>query len=216
MDKIKKLYFLPLIVFAALFISACTNADDNKEENDESSSRVRVINDEENNDNTEEPVGDDSEAEDSGDEEEFEEEPVEDEEQEEEEDSEPVLNPDGLQELDGATVTESAALSSYSYGVANGKFEFGWKVSNSTTLSFAEATAGFDQNGDLVVTFPSLVSDYIADTVESPLELGGNLPQVEIEQIDGGTRYTFKFGVEKEFLLKGVSEDRQTVIEVTL
>lgn len=194
----KKVNLFFLLLASSLLLAGCTGA--NKEEGDPGSKLENVTVVENGNDNEEE--GDESDVEDV-----TPDPAVEEEIEEKEEIKDPVVT-DGTEDggvisVGNATSTEGAVVSAYSYEVAGNTFMFEWKVGSEGANKFPKATAKQNEDGTVVVTFPSLTRDSVAKE-EKTMELGGLLPELMWKPEGSGSVYQFMYESKKSINLKTV------------
>lgn len=120
---------------------------------------------------------------------------------------EPGIQPEitelnGTKSIDGASADEGASVNGYEYEVVDGALVFKWVVKGSEEMPYPSVEAGFDADSNLVVEFPDIIKDYVAEEPEE-MEMGGQLlPKLAWESGDGNSMYTFKFGKEMTFTLE--------------
>lgn len=192
----KKIFALFLVLASGLFLSGCTRNNVELEKNDQEVEDVVVIEDEE---DDEDEIENEIVEESDEDPEEDKDEPSELE--EEEEDDVADTSPDsqsGSKTVGTALSADGAMITAYSYGIANGKLEFSWKVRGSSSKPYPKATASVAPNKNIVVEFESLRADYVADE-DGSLTLGNNLPKLSWVSTSNGSKYTFDFKTERKF-----------------
>lgn len=210
MTKKRKLYIIPLVIGAALLLSACGSDDKNEDTSENSSSRVRVIgtendqNDEDTNDFQEFETEDETVVDD--------EEVIED--SEDEVTSPVVTDTEGTKSLDGATADDGVTINTYAYGYSGGKLEFVWGFGGGDENP--ATTAGYDADGNIVVTFTSLKADALLKDGTKNFELGDKFPSIKGYREVGSpiSTYVFEVGESNEFDLK--VEDKQIVVTINL
>ncbi len=135
-------------------------------------------------------------------------------EEEEEKPKETIDMTDG-QNLDGATSADGARITSYSYGTKGNIFEFTWTVKGSSSKPIPQVQAKHNADGDIVVVFPDLESDYIArDSKE--LELGGLVDMITWNRTGNESMYKFDLKSKKDFELKSSVDDSEIILEIKL
>lgn len=120
------------------------------------------------------------------------------------------------QSLSGASSSDGATVSGYNYGASNGVLRFVLDVKGSSSKPIPAVTAEYDSSGDLVVTFPSLVKDFVGDDPGSQ-DLYGGVDSVHWERVGQKTIFTFDItGGKKDFKLSASTSPNQVVVEIRL
>ncbi|MBI2357100.1 hypothetical protein HYV12_03575 [Candidatus Dojkabacteria bacterium] len=119
-----------------------------------------------------------------------------------------------VQSIVGATRTDGAKVSSYSYSSSGGVLRVVFEVKGSTEKPIPSATAGYDGDNNLVLRFTDIVSDAIAK-MPAALTMSGGVTM--IWEMDGtnASKYTFD-GATKDFKLYGSTNPNQIIIEIKL
>ena len=119
------------------------------------------------------------------------------------------------QSIIGAKASDGARITNYSYTVADGAFRFIWTVRGSQEKPIPEVRARYNDDGELVVVFPDLESDYIGrDSNEVPLI--GNVEKVVWKRTGSESIYRFFVGNERDFRLSSVLSPNQVILEIKL
>ncbi len=117
--------------------------------------------------------------------------------------------------IDGATSSDGARITNYSYGVEGNAFQFIWTVRGSESKPIPQVRARYNDDGHLVVTFPDLDSDYIGrDNNEA--ELMGGVEKVSWNRVGSETIYRFFLKDKKDFRLKSSLSPNQVILEIEL
>jgi hypothetical protein len=119
------------------------------------------------------------------------------------------------QEIDGATASDGARITTYSYTIEGNVFQFIWTVRGSDDQPIPKVRARYNQEGELVVTFPSLDSDTIGRDA-GEMNLIGGLEKVVWSRTGEETIYRFVVGSEKNYRLKASPSPNQVVLEIEL
>ena len=117
------------------------------------------------------------------------------------------------QNISGASASDGARITNYSFGVEDKVFRFIWTVRGSESNPIPQVRARYNDEGDLLVVFPDLDSDYIgADSKEQ--DLIGNVEKVVWQRIDSETVYRFTLKEKRDFRLSSSLSPNQVVLEV--
>jgi len=119
------------------------------------------------------------------------------------------------QKIDGATSSDGARITSYSFGVEDGAFRFIWTVRGSESKPIPEVRARYNDDGEVVVTFPDLDSDYIGRD-SSEVSLIGSAEKVVWNRVGKESIYRFMVKGEKKFRLSSSLSPNQVVLEIEL
>ncbi len=223
-----------MVLSAGLFLSGCTKAEDENLDDDQLEDVV-VVDDTDDDttedddtdvDDTDEDVSDDTDDvedddADDADEDADDTEDDDEEDQDDDEDSDSSEDAteleDGSQSVGSAVAADGAAVTAYSYGIANGKLEFSWKIRGSSTKPYPKATAKLLSNKNIVVEFESLVGDYVATEADS-MDLGNLLPELSWMPTSTGSKYTFEYDTAKSFELSAgeIEGDKYIILKVAL
>ncbi|HRI05874.1 MAG TPA: hypothetical protein PLV59_02950 [Candidatus Dojkabacteria bacterium] len=118
------------------------------------------------------------------------------------------------QSIVGATRSDGARVSSYSYSASGGVLRIVFEVKGSTAKPIPSVNAGYDGDGKLVMRFTDVVSDAIAKMPAALTMTGGVTMTWEMES-SNTSMYTFE-GASKEFKLYGGTNPNQVIIEIKL
>lgn len=118
------------------------------------------------------------------------------------------------QSIVGATRSDGAKVSSYSYSASGGVLRIVFEVKGSTAKPIPSVNAGYDGDGLLVMRFTDVVSDAIAKMPAALTMTGGITMTWEMESANT-SMYTFE-GASKEFKLYGGTNPNQVIIEIKL
>lgn len=119
------------------------------------------------------------------------------------------------QEIQGATSSDGARITNYSFGVEDNVFRFIWTVRGSEEKPIPQVRARYNDEDDLIVTFPDLDSDYIGrDSNEVPLI--GNVQEVIWKRTGNETIYRFVLNQKKDFKLISSLSPNQVILEIKL
>ncbi len=117
------------------------------------------------------------------------------------------------QNISGASASDGARITNYSFGVENKIFRFIWTVRGSEENPIPQVRARYNDDGDLLVVFPDLDSDYIgADSREQ--DLIGNLEKVVWQRTGSETVYRFTLKEKRDFRLSSSLSPNQVILEV--
>lgn len=119
-----------------------------------------------------------------------------------------------VQSIVGATKSDGARVSSYSYSASGGVLRVVFEVKGSTSKPIPSVNAGYDGDGNLVMRFTDIVSDAIAK-MPSALTMTGGVTMVWEMDGSSASKYTFE-GASKEFKLYGGTNPNQVIIEIKL
>ena len=119
------------------------------------------------------------------------------------------------QELVGATSSDGARITNYSYTVEGNTFRFIWTVRGSEEKPIPKVRARYNQDDELVVTFPDLDSDTIGRDAGEMALIGG-LEKVAWNRKDSESIYRFVVGQERDYRLKSVLNPHQIILEIEL
>ncbi|MCC7290082.1 hypothetical protein IT417_02425 [bacterium] len=117
-----------------------------------------------------------------------------------------------VQAIDGGLKVDNSKVVSYSYSTAGGVLSLVFNVSGSTSRPVPSATAEYNSEGKLVLSFTSLVSDNVHNSLDGD-DLGGF--GITTEKVGDKYVYTFN-GPTKEFKLYGSKSPNQVILEIKL
>ncbi len=117
------------------------------------------------------------------------------------------------QTLEGATSDDEARVTNYSYGVQNNIFRFIWSVRGSQEKPIPQVNARYNDDGELVVTFPDLYSDHIGRN-SSEVDLVGGVEKVSWNRKGDETVYRFTLREEKGFRIIPSLGPNQVILEI--
>lgn len=115
--------------------------------------------------------------------------------------------------LEGATSEDGARITNYSYGIQDNIFRFIWTVRGSQDKPIPEVNARYNDDGELVVTFPDLYSDHIGRD-SNEVELIGGVERVSWSRSGDETTYRFVLNEKKGFRLVPSVSPNQIVLEI--
>ena len=119
------------------------------------------------------------------------------------------------QEITGATSSDGAKITNYSYTIEDNVFKFIWSVQGSEEKPVPEVGARYNEGNELVVTFPDLDSDTIGRNA-GEMSLIGGLEKVVWNRTEDESVYRFFVGDEKEYRLRSFLSPNQVVLEIEL
>ena len=119
------------------------------------------------------------------------------------------------QEIAGATSSDGARITNYSYTIEGNTFKFTWTVRGSEEKPIPKVRAGYNQDDELVVTFPDLDSDTIGRD-GGEMALIGGLEKVVWSRTDSESTYRFVVGQERDYKLSSFLSPHQIVLEIEL
>ncbi len=119
------------------------------------------------------------------------------------------------QRISGATSSDGARITNYSYTIEGQTFRFIWTVRGSEESPIPEVQARYNRDGDLTVTFPDLDSDTIGRDAGEMALIGG-LEKVVWNRSGNESIYKFVIGEEKNYRLRSFLNPHQVVLEVEL
>lgn len=187
MDK-KKILAILFVVLAGVFVSGCTKQEDPQplttigDEADAVVDDTPAVAEDEEDDVADVDI---VEAEDDDD--------VDAEEAEDDsDDSEEMTYSD---EFNGATASDGARVTTWSYETASGVMSFMWTFKTDEVASYK---VGYDDDNNIVIEFSSLV---YASADDKTTELGSLLPNLMYEKTETGAKYTFMTGEEMTYEL---------------
>ncbi len=119
------------------------------------------------------------------------------------------------QRITGATSDDGARITNYSYTIEGSTFRFIWTVRGGEENPIPEVRARYNNEGELVVTFPDLDSDTIGRDAGEMALIGG-LEKVVWNRLGDESIYRFVIGQEKDYRLKAFLNPHQVVLEIEL
>ncbi len=119
------------------------------------------------------------------------------------------------QEIAGATSSDGARITNYSYTLDGNIFKFIWTVRGSEEKPIPKVRARYNKDEELVVTFPDLDSDTIGRDGGEMALLGG-LEKVVWGRTGSESIYRFVVGEERDYRLKSVLNPHQIILEIEL
>lgn len=115
--------------------------------------------------------------------------------------------------IEGAISSDGARITNYSFGVEGSVFRFIWTVRGSQEKPIPEVRARYNDDGEIVVVFPDLDSDYIGRD-SNEVDLMGNVEKVIWQRIGKETIYRFLLKEKKEFRLSSSLSPNQVILEI--
>lgn len=119
------------------------------------------------------------------------------------------------QEIVGATSSDGARITNYSYTVEGNIFKFIWTVRGNEEKPIPKVRARYNQDNELVVTFPDLDSDTIGRD-GGEMALIGGLEKVVWSRLGSESIYRFVVGQERNYKLSSFLSPHQVVLEIEL
>ncbi len=122
---------------------------------------------------------------------------------------------DDEQEIYGATSSDGARVTHYSYTVEKNIFRFIWTVRGSEDKPIPSVRASYNEDEELVVVFPDLDSDTIGrDSGE--MNLTGGLEKVVWSRVGEESTYRFLVGEKRGYRLASLLSPHQIILEIEL
>ncbi len=109
----------------------------------------------------------------------------------------------------GATASDGVFINKYAYSYENHSLVFMWGVRGSEDPVYPSYTSGYTDDGDFVITFPSLKKDLVVSNIgDSPVDLGNLLPDLYYTRTGDKSEYRFDVNDTKQ--------DKEPTIERTI
>lgn len=123
----------------------------------------------------------------------------------------------GIQEqkIEGATSSDGARITNYSYGIEENVFRFVWSVRGSQDNPIPEVKGRYNNDGELLIIFPDLDSDYIGRD-SNEVELLGDVEKVVWKRNQAESIYRFVLKNKKDFRLSSSLSPNQVILEIEL
>lgn len=117
------------------------------------------------------------------------------------------------QEIEGVTITQGAKITDYSYLYSSGIVKFTLEVSSGASNPIPSVTAAYDEEGILILTFPSLEQDKVS-TWGSTIDLPSGLT-VSISRAGEKSVYSFSgISNKKPFRLSASQSPNVVIVEI--
>ncbi len=131
-----------------------------------------------------------------------------------EEEEEEVIESDS-KTIGDAVASDGARIVSYYYEIDQNVFRFVWGSRTSESESVPEVKGRHNADGDIIIVFPDLESDYIAIDAHE-IELSGIIKGISWSRTDGESMYKFDLQEKRDFELKSDVDSDEVILEITL
>jgi hypothetical protein len=130
-------------------------------------------------------------------------------------DLEEVVTNTGLKTVGEAVASDGARIVSYYYERDQNVFRFVWGTKSSKTKPIPKVQGRYNADGDIIVVFPDLESDYIAINAHQ-IEMSGVVEGISWNRTDGESMYKFDLKEKRDFELKSDPDSAEVILEITL
>jgi hypothetical protein len=118
------------------------------------------------------------------------------------------------QTISGVASVDGAAINSYSFATIDNGLQFVWNVSSDVSNPIPSVKAEYDSSSNLVLTFASLETDKIINSVNN-LDLPGSIVLTTARNSDGSSIYSFTNLEEPvQYKLSASTSPNQVVLEI--